>query len=400
MRLFPIAFHVAAFLGLVAMSFGCISLDDEDGQEQSLDVAIKPTSNATQLGQVKKEIAANGPMNHVIDWQRFFRPPPNPAEFAGLKRKLIHWPEPKSLQGLLEQARAYGVTGDLKSSEAVYRQAIRRYSESITAHTEIAQTYLKMNNLDRCFSYLKRAKEILDEQEFNDRGELFHYRYTLALAYIKQRNEDAGHAILSELVALDKTFMPAYAALASSYFSNDKVEVAEFIAKRGIDRGKEVPSLVNLLGVIELKRGRYVEAKRWFDRALELQPYFGPALVNRANLHMFRGQLEAARGDLGLALSINPIHAEAYIVRGILEKRQGFFRRSEASFKRAIDIDPENGYARYNLAVLKAEELKDSGEALRLFNEVLQVQKAEDNLKELAKLNIESLQQNRLEFRN
>jgi Tfp pilus assembly protein PilF len=186
--------------------------------------------------------------------------------------------------------------------------------------------------------------------------------------------------------------------MASSYLVRNKINSAIFIAKRGLDRGGEDPRLANLLGIVAQKNHRLVEAKRWYDRALDHSPGFVPALVNRANLSMRRGEYEAAHLDLMQALMLDPTHVEAHVTRGILAKKSGQTVKAEIAFQKAIELDPENGFARYNLGVLKAESQKDQGEALRLFNEVLQVEQSEDYLKDLARANIESLQQNRLEF--
>lgn len=375
---------------LVFQGYGCSSVPSNE-EKQNLDIQIngKEAKNTkVNTNKSKKE----------INWKQFFKPPPNPIQFANLKNKLKSWPEQGQPNNLIRKARAQNLVGQVKAAEASYRQLLRNEPDHIQGHIELAQLYLKVNQLERCFSYLSRVKEIFGALEFTDRNMRFQYRYTLALAYIQQGNRKKGHEILSELIYMDKAFTPAYAAMASSYLKQGKIKTAQFVAKRGIDRGQEDPRLLNLLGVIAFKRSRYVEAKRWYNRALDKTSDFVPALVNRANLSIFQGEYEAAKMDLEHALGLNPIHTEAYIIQGILLKKSGQYRQSELAFQKAIDLDPENGYARYNLGVLKAESLSDHGEALRLFNEVLQVERAEESLKDLARLNIESLQQNRLEF--
>ena len=350
-----------------------------DSDHENLDVPIDKKTNTESSEPTE------------LEWQSYFKPPPSPSEFLNLKKKLISWPSPQSPGEMLAKARAQSVVGELKAAEATYRALLRSEGEHLLGHIELAQIYLKMKDLNRSFSYLVRAKEIIDETE-NPRTDLvIQYKYTLALAYIERSDFQKANKILAELIAIDSSFTPGYAAMASSYLRQNKEKAAEFVAKRGLDRGQEDPRLTNLLGVLEKERGQLVAARRWFDRALNQSPNFVPALVNRATIALSSGEYESTRLDLEKAISLQPTHVEAHIVLGILQRRTGEFKASEASFNRAIDLDPENAYARYNLGVLKSESLNQKSEALRLFTEVLQIDSKDPTLQERARLSIDSL---------
>ena len=372
--------------------------------------AASGSQNSAAASGSQNSAAASGSGNRTqkdppkqsarIGWQQFFAPPPDPEKFSNLKAKLQTWPQETEAKKLLQKARAHNMVGQINAAEATYRRLIRLHDSNIKGHLELAQLYLKTNRIDKCFSYLKATKDIFDSKEFPDQNMLFQYRYTLALAFIKKGNRKDGHLILSDLINLDKSFTPGYAAMASSYLQLDKIKAAKFIAKRGLDRGLEDPRLTNILGVIAKKEHNPIEARRWFDRALKKSPHFVPALVNRASDSLFRGEYDAARLDIEHAIKLNPILPEAYVVKGVYLKKTGQFTQAELAMQKAIMLDPENGYARYGLGTLKAQVSKDHGEALRLFNEVLQVKKSEAGLIELAKRNIESLQQSRIDPNN
>ena len=257
-------------LSLPLLISGCFLWGDDQQMDEDLDIsAEKAAANALK------------PKKEIIHWQKFFKAPPTAKQMSLLQSKAKKWPSTNDPRQLTEKARTEMIVGEMDAAEATFRKLIRIEPHNLMAHVELAQLYLKTNNLERCFSYLRRSKELLADQEANKKEEVFQYRYTLALALIRQNNIKKGYTILSELISKDKTFAPAYAALASSYFNRGKVEVAEFIAKRGLDRGKEDPRLTNLLGVISFHKGHIVEAKRWYDRALKQSPNFVPALTNR-----------------------------------------------------------------------------------------------------------------------
>ena len=97
---------------------------------------------------------------------------------------------------------------------------------------------------------------------------------------------------------------------------------------------------------------------------------------------------------------IEPFNSEAHVSLGVLQKTTGMFSKARASFLTALDHDPENAHARFNLALLTAEYLKEPNEALRLFHEVLQTESSTKNLKDLAKLHIDGLRETRILSQN
>ena len=61
-----------------------------------------------------------------------------------------------------------------------------------------------------------------------------------------------------------------------------------------------------------------------------------------------------------------------------------------------MDQSPENGFARYNLAVLVADQFGDKNTALRLFYEVLQSNEQTQEIQDLARVQIQGLRDSRL----
>jgi len=95
------------------------------------------------------------------------------------------------------------------------------------------------------------------------------------------------------------------------------------------------------LGVLHAERGEVAEADRQYAIALELNPSFLPAWVNRADLARAVGD-EARVGELlRAALAEDPDAADLHHVLGLHRVRTG--RREEAleSFARAAELAPE-----------------------------------------------------------
>ncbi len=72
----------------------------------------------------------------------------------------------------------------------------------------------------------------------------------------------------------------------------------------------DAPHYVRAKARTLMQLGRHEEALAWFNRAVELQPYFGGAYANRGILHDRMGQYELAIADYEKALQLDAEIAE------------------------------------------------------------------------------------------
>lgn len=370
--------QISIFIFSTAFAFGCTTTETDP---QKLDIELKKGDQAAQ----SKTTAPTG------DWQSLFKPTPNSDERQKITAKLATWKDSDQSDVLLKKARGQVALGFLKDAETTYRELLRQHDNSLEGMLELSQLYLRMHRPERAIEFLAAAREKIMAQAEPSESIRYQYKFTLALAMIATGDTPKAHEILSELVAADKNFSPAYAALANSYLNHGNTEAAVFILQRGIDRGQEDPRLYNLLGVACEQRKKYDDAKTWYEKSLAIGPTFFPALINRGNLSMRQGEISAAKADLEKAVELAPDSVEALVSLGILRKNSQQANEAEQLFVRAIEINPENGYARYNLALLLAEKSAKPNEALRLFHEVIQAREGSEELRGLAKLQIENL---------
>ena len=346
-----------------------------------------PDLKENDLAIKKDTLVSTGKPN----WKSFFKKSPSVKDISSMKQNMATWLNSSQMQNLKKAARAQVILGQYEKAIQSYRTLIRNNPKETQLIIELAQVFLRKDKIDRCFATLREAKSNIDNNEQPKSDIIFQYKYTLGLTYIRKGNDTMGHSILSSLISKDPGFSPAYAAMSSSYLAKNKLQLSEFIAKRGLDRGKEDASLTNLLGVIAYRRGKYVEAKRWLKRSLKKNENFVPAIINRANIHIYNGELEAAEASLNKAIMLKPDSSKAYTVLGIVYRKQKRYKESESALLKSLELRPESAYSRYNLALLKYESLEEPGEALRLFHEVIQIDSSNSKLTEQARLSIETL---------
>ncbi len=349
------------------------------------------TTNKDELN-VEKSALSKDPTGHdVINWKNFFKNPPNQKERKDIEYKLSKWKDEESAMSLLTKGRNQVALGYIGDAESTFRQVLRQNPENHEALLELAQIHLRKKQYMTCLDLLADLKERISVMESKDPIFVMKYKYLLALAYLGQKDYERGRAILNEIISTETSFTPGYIALAKSYLTTNKIEIAEFILKRGADRGKEDAGVFNILGVIALRKENQERAMELFNKALQVSPTFIPALVNRARLFISRFELQSAEKDIKQVLTYNPSNVDAMVLLGICSKKQGRISEARSAFTKAIDFDPNSASARFNLAVLLIEHYNRNDEAQRLFEEVINLEDEDLEIKKLSKNYISKL---------
>ncbi len=384
-------------IAVLILLSGCFASKDASDEDLDIKSDKKPTSEKKiSYDDLTKPTKIEIPQDAVTNWQSFFKSPPTSAQKNLLEQKLKKWSDNDTPEGLLARGRSETAVGQHGSAEISFRKALRLNSENHEAMLELAGLYLKKGEISTTFELLAQVREVTTTSEDISKAFIFKYRYVLSLAYLARGEREKGHNILSALIGEVKDFAPAYTALASSYIELDRLNVAEFVMKRAADRIKDNASVFNLLGYIH-QRGRQGDAaRRWFDKALVVDPNYAPALVNRGNLYAQQFELSHAEKDLLAALSADPSSSDAMVSLGVVQKRQGNITGARASLSKAVEMNPNNAFARFNLAVLMAKELKQPTDAIRLFNEVIQTSGATRELTNMAKTYMADLQRDQI----
>jgi Flp pilus assembly protein TadD/ribosomal protein L40E len=95
------------------------------------------------------------------------------------------------------------------------------------------------------------------------------------------------------------------------------------------------------LGIVNVKRGRLQEARRDYDTALRLAPWFIPAHVNLADLLRLQGRDDEGEGVLRRALQVESSSASVHHALGLLLVRRKRPGEALAELARAAALAPE-----------------------------------------------------------
>jgi len=102
---------------------------------------------------------------------------------------------------------------------------------------------------------------------------------------------------------------------------------------------------------------------------LQHYPQYPGAYVNLAIIHTNNGDDAAAQAAIEGALALDPNHAAAWNLQGMLYRKNGKFTEAEAAYLKAVTASPDYALAHYNLGVLNELYLQRLETALLHFEQ-------------------------------
>jgi len=95
----------------------------------------------------------------------------------------------------------------------------------------------------------------------------------------------------------------------------------------------------------------FEEASHAYRRALEIDPYLVPALINLANIHYSRDSIAEAQALYERAIGLEPDVFEAHFNLGNIFHDLGRYRQAQACYREALKLNPGYADAHFYLAV-------------------------------------------------
>lgn len=196
-----------------------------------------------------------------------------------------------------------GVYTDLHryvEAEEVYKKAIKINPNFSTSYQNLGFLYQQIQRNDEVEKLLKKAIEL---DSFN----IGAYN-SLGVFYQNAGRLEDAEAIFFKVLQLDSIHAPAWVNLGVVYTSLNSPKKAEqaFNNALALDFPFAHPFAYNGLGQLYMKQNNFSEAEKYFEKAIESNPYFKPAYLQKANLCLKTAQFEAAKASIDKLLELNP----------------------------------------------------------------------------------------------
>jgi len=171
-------------------------------------------------------------------------------------------------------------------------------------------------------------------------------------------------------------------SLAFDYIKQNKLDSAEIALKAVLESAPDNPVnpfLLNNLGTVQRRMGKFKEALLSYTAALGTFPKQPVFLEARASLFAEMGQPQNAIIDYSTFLTEKPNDEEALYQRGLLYLQIKNTDLAEADFRRMLDLNPKSSYARRGFASL-AKFRGDYDDAEKIYNYLLDKEPEDYNL--------------------
>ena len=113
---------------------------------------------------------------------------------------------------------------------------------------------------------------------------------------------------------------------------------------------------------LDVDESRHNAAATWYRKALEIDPYLVPALINLANIHYGKDELAEAQALYERAIGLDPDFFEAHFNLGNIYHDLGRFPEAATCYRTALDLNARYADAHFYLAIT-LEKTGHSGEA-------------------------------------
>ncbi len=294
----------------------------------------------------------------------------------------------------------YRVQGKLNDAIAAFNKAIKEGNPELDVYTNLVSLYLQTDNPDKASETVEQARDVFVAERGND------FYYNIAIVYEQWGYYEEAVAFLEELLALDETYLLAYAELAHIHnLQGDKDKALDEFrrAREKLGDGAESVNFLLLEASVYAEQRKYESATEILKKALKKEPTnlavyrelvltyslwdkYQEALsyINRAKekfgienseLLKWEAQVHSDMQDfkkveelVNSLLQQNPEDIEAhYILAGIYYEANQYDKSIEI-FKKILKIDPNHTDALnslgYTLAV-KGEDLDKAEEYIR-----------------------------------
>jgi tetratricopeptide (TPR) repeat protein len=102
---------------------------------------------------------------------------------------------------------------------------------------------------------------------------------------------------------------------------------------------------------LDVDEARHHAAANWYRKALEIDPYLVPAIINLANIHYGRDELAEAQALYERAIGLDPDFFEAHFNLGNIYHDLGRFPEAAACYRTALTLNPNYADAHFYLAI-------------------------------------------------
>ena len=240
-------------------------------------------------------------------------------------------------------ARVYMVQLKRQDAISLLRSAVSTSRSEPELHALLAEAYLLVDDVTSALSEYELASK------FGHNAEPYSSR--LATLYFKRADYQRSIATL-ETIPGSKRNDEHFNLLGSSYAKIGKFDEARRAFEQAIQLA---PGSINPrynLGLLFIKQGSYEQAVRTLNEGLDSLPKSPELLQALATALQLKGEFSAARNSMKQLVALQPESAEAHLYLGSSYLESGENQPASVAFKRAHELKPDDFRTNYFLGLV------------------------------------------------
>lgn len=296
---------------------------------------------------------------------------------ADLWKNALQWvPESKAIFHNLERvgcllATVYAREGQLEKALQFWEPLFKQQNSNPLISKNLAIAQQALGNFPEAIRYWEHTANLW-EQNLNKAEDVLRLKHDLIRAYeqLAVCHGKAGQSwylkkTYQRILELDPQNLQVKSKLAEHYLEDRSLEEAFALLDELVEEEPENALHLTNLGIACEVSHRLEEARKWWEKALEVNPHEGTAieLLSKQYYTTAMSCYRKRRFDESLdilekLLKLKPKHYQALSLRGAVYSRQGKTEMAESSFQQAVDCDPQNPviYMEIGSTMLDSEE--------------------------------------------
>ena len=159
-------------------------------------------------------------------------------------------------------------------------------------------------------------------------------------------------------------------AVSQIYATLGRQEDAERVLAGLVERAPDQRSLNYTYAQVLTKLGRATESRKYLERAVAIDPTFGPAIMQLLDLYQQENEWQKAADLLDPLIAEDPMNLEMQRQQAYFFLRAGDARKARDRFTALVAADPKDVRSRFYLAE-SLNDLEEYPEAEKLFRQLL-----------------------------
>ncbi|HVF67235.1 MAG TPA: tetratricopeptide repeat protein [Pyrinomonadaceae bacterium] len=283
--------------------------------------------------------------------------------------------DPSNVDALVALARAHLRLRDIKSAGRTLEAAVARGVADARVYAALADVYEAGGYVENAIPAMRLAIER------DPRNESYRLRYGLLLNDTKA----PAAAVIRLREALNEfpNSSPLWLALGIAQMGDGKSDDARKSFERALELDPRSAPALAYLGSTYGERGQYAEAASYYERAVNAAPGVAVPYYLAADALLKQPEVDAPRVEryLARAVELEPDFASAHMALAKLYVRGERWAEAAAGFERVTRLDPDSAEAHYQLGRVYVR-LKRAAEAQRELDRFKQLSDAQKEKRE------------------